>query len=86
MITLASLNPGVTRVSTGSNADSQQVYYDQYWSGGKNLDYKLEEWTYHQKFPIKYMSPRREDNVAALFRSGSELHVLPQESVSGSHA
>ncbi len=33
------------------------VYYDQYWSGGKNLDYKLEEWTYHQKFPTKYMSP-----------------------------
>jgi hypothetical protein len=32
------------------------VYYDQYWSGGNNLDYKLEEWTYHQKFPTKYMS------------------------------
>jgi hypothetical protein len=32
------------------------VYYDQYWSGGRDLDYKLEEWTYHQKFPTKYMS------------------------------
>jgi hypothetical protein len=32
------------------------VYYDQYWSGGGNLEYRLEEWTYHQKFPTKYMS------------------------------
>jgi hypothetical protein len=32
------------------------VYYDQYWSGGHNLEYKLEEWTYHQKFPTKYIS------------------------------
>jgi hypothetical protein len=33
------------------------VYYNQYWSGGKDGKYALEEWTYHQKFPPKFMSP-----------------------------
>jgi hypothetical protein len=32
------------------------VYYDLYWSGGRDLQYKKEEWTYHHKFPTKYMS------------------------------
>jgi len=32
------------------------VSYDRSWSGGRDLEYRLEEWTYHQKFPTRYMS------------------------------
>jgi hypothetical protein len=32
------------------------LYYDLYWSGGRDLQYERDEWTYHHKFPTKYMS------------------------------
>ena len=44
------------------------VYYDQYWSGGKDGNYTLEEWTYHQKFPPKFMS--RDGKTMWLLYSG----------------